>query len=517
MKYIFLGGAGEVGGSSLLISAADRCILIDCGIRVNQQGSDALPDLAMLKETAPMLDAIFLSHAHADHVGALPLVHQDFPHAPIYATLPTQQLSSVMLNDAVRVQENTHGETFFTRETVEATLGQIQILKINKWRDLWDGWQVKLIRSGHILGAVSILLETPEGSFFYTGDVSAFRQRTIDGLDDVNAIEPDYMWCEATYGTGNHPSRTSEEMKLAKSVEAVVKNGGSVLIPSFALGRAQEILLILKDAMRSGTIEPFPVLADGLVRNICGVYESLKPHLSQKLQQWLHNSQQPMFFTDTLRTVKHGEREAVLKDQTPKCIIASSGMLTGGASVEYAKALAPGADNAIFLSGYQDAESPGRRLQTLQQGDDLQFADGSAVEVKCAVDRFHLSAHSDQGQLVSLVKQVNPRAVALAHGEIDAIHALRDKLYKKYPVIYAVNGKIFNGSANPEWLPPAAKATMTKNGKLEIGGEFTDAGITFDEETLRSQRWQEFCQGSHKMRLEGNRLIISKQPTQIEK
>ena len=512
MKYMFLGGAGEVGGSSLLISAADRYILIDCGIRVNQQGTDALPDLALLKETAPMLDAIFLSHAHADHVGALPLAHQDFPQAPIYATLPTQRLSSVMLNDAVRVQQHTHGETIFTQEAVAATLGQIQILKINKWKDLWNGWRVKFIRSGHILGAVAILLDTPEGRFFYSGDVSAFRQRTIDGLDDVSGIEPDYMWSEATYGTSNHPSRTSEEMKLAKSVEAVVKNGGSVLIPSFALGRAQEILLILKDAMRSGTIKPFPVLADGLVRNICGVYESLKPHLSQKLQQWLHNSQQPMFFTDTLSTVKYGERDAVLKDNTPKCVIASSGMLTGGASVEYAKAFAPGANNAIFLSGYQDAESPGRRLQTLQQGDDLLFADGSAVKVQCKVDRFHLSAHSDQGQLVNFVKQVNPKAVALAHGEIDAIHALRDKLYKKFPVIYAVNGKIFDGSSNPEWLPPAAKVAMEKNGKLEITGEFTDFGITLDPETLQSQRWQAFCQGNHKMRLEGNRLIISKLP-----
>ena len=511
MKYVFLGGAGEVGGSCLLISAADRYILIDCGIRVNQKGTDALPDFAMLKETAPMLDAIFLSHAHADHVGTLPLAHIAFPQAPIYTTLPTQKLSSVMLNDAVRVLHS-QGETVFTQEAVEATLGQMQILKISKWKDLWDGWKVKFIRSGHILGAVSILLDTPEGRFFYSGDVSAFRQRTIDGLDDVSGLEPDYMFCESTYGTGNHPSRTSEEMKLAKSVEAVVKNGGSVLIPSFALGRAQEILLILKDAMRSGTIKPFPVFADGLVRTICGVYESLKPHLSKKLQQWLHNSQQNMFFTDTLRTVKYNERESVLKDKTPKCIIASSGMLTGGASVEYAKALAPSAENAIFLSGYQDAESPGRRLQNLQQGDDLQFADGSAVEVKCAVDRFHLSAHSDQGQLVKLIKEVNPKAVALVHGEREAIQALRDKLYKKYPVIYAVNGKIVDGSSNPEWMSPAAKTAMTKNGKLQINGEFSDAGIIFDAETLQSQRWQAFRQGNHKMRFDGNRLIISKLP-----
>lgn len=516
MKFIFLGGAGEVGASCLLISVADRNILIDCGVRVNQNGKAALPDLETLQASVPTLDAIFVSHAHADHVGTLPLAHQRFPDAPIYATLPTRQLSTVMLSDAVRVM-NAQDEQLFTQQAVEKTLAAIKTLQINQWIELWQGWRVKLIASGHILGAVCIVLETPEETLLFSGDVSNFNQRTIEGIGEVSGIQPDFMWCEATYGDGNHPARANEEMKLTEAVSDVVKTGGIVLIPSFALGRAQEIILILKDAMRSGRIEPFPVLVDGLVSAICAVYESLPEYLSPKVRNWIENSRQSVFFSDTVRTVRYGEREALLKDTTPKCIIASSGMLTGGASVEYAKALASGRDNAIFLSGYQDAESPGRRLQALQQGDELTFADGASVTVKCRVQRFHLSAHSDQGQLISMIKQASPKAIALMHGEREAIQALRSKLYKQFPVIYPVNGTIQDGTDFPHWLPPAVKTRMEKNSKIEIKGEFTDSGIKLDEETLQSQRWLEFCQGTHLWRLEGNRLIVSKHPAQISK
>ena len=517
MKYMFLGGAGEVGASCLLILAADRNILIDCGMRVNQRGSDALPDLALLKETAPMLDAIFLSHAHADHVGALPLAHQDFPQAPIYATLPTQRLSSVMLNDAVRVQQHTQGETIFTQEAVAATLGQIQILKINKWKDLWNGWRVKFIRSGHILGAVSILLDTPEGRFFYSGDVSAFRQRTIDGLDDVSGIEPDYMWSEATYGDGNHPSRTSEEQKLAFAVAEVINNGGSVLIPSFALGRAQEIILILKQAMETKVIPTFPVIVDGLVTAICKGYENginTWEGIGKQLRKWGVNSLKEggsIFFSKSVKAVHLGKREEVLKDKNPKCIIASSGMLTGGASVDYAKELAPGANNAIFLSGYQDAESPGRRLQELQQGDQLTFADGSTVEVKCNVQRFHLSAHSDQQQIVSMIKRANPKAIALVHGEDTAMQALREKLYKQYIVTCPKNSQLIDSTEKPEWIPSETLAKIDAKVDVPVNIHVnTDGSIQVNPEDAKSDRYQTFADGKHVARIKGNRLIITK-------
>ena len=197
MKYVFLGGAGEVGGSCMLLSVAGRYILFDCGIRVNRAGSEALPDLELLKESAPMLDAIIVSHAHADHIGALPLAHAMFPNAPIYATSPTQKLSAVMLNNAVNVMESAPEGTYFTQEAVETTIARMRTLPMGEWTDLWDGWRVLFIRSGHILGAVSICLQTPEGTFLYSGDVSTFKQKTIDGLDDISSLPAvDFMVCE---------------------------------------------------------------------------------------------------------------------------------------------------------------------------------------------------------------------------------------------------------------------------------------------------------------------------------
>lgn len=511
MEYVFLGGAGEVGGSCMLLSVAGRYLLFDCGIRVNRTGVESLPDLELLKESAPTLDAIFVSHAHADHIGALPLAHAAYPQAPIYATLPTQRLSAVMLNNAVNVMSSEGQETFFTKEAVETTIGRIQTLQIGTWIDLWEGWRVLFIRSGHILGAVCICLQTPEGTFFFSGDVSTFRQKTIDGLANITELPvPDFMVCESTYGDGIHPSRTVEEKKLAKAVAEVIKDGGNVLIPSFALGRAQEIVLILKQAMISKLIPMFPVVTDGLVNSICSVYASMPEMLSSKIQNFITNSQQPLFFSDYIRAARMGEQEAILKDATPKCIIASSGMLTGGASVTYAKGLCGDPKNAIFLSGYQDAESPGRRLQELKPKDMLAFPDGVSMEVKCRVERFHLSAHSDQVQLVSVIKQINPKSVALVHGETTAIKALREKLLKQYPVIVPYNRQLCSVTDNPEWLPPAVRAKMNTKEVLDVDVQIINSSLHLAGDALQSERWKAFANGEHIATLKGNRLIVRK-------
>ena len=511
MKYVFLGGAGEVGGSCMLLSAGDRHVLFDCGIRVNRTGAEALPDLELLKGSVPVLDAIFVSHAHADHIGALPLVHGLYPETPIYSTRATQMLSGVMLNNAVRLMESELQESYFTQEAVDVTLGCMQISQMGEWIDLWEGWRFQFIRSGHILGAVCIYLETPEGNVFYSGDVSTFNQKTIDGLADVSKFpSPDFMVCEATYGGSIHPSRSVEETKLAKSVAEVVGSGGSVLIPSFALGRAQEIILILKHAMISKVIPFFPVITDGLVNAICSVYASMSEELGQKVQNFINNSQGDLFFSDYIRAALRGEHEAILQDTTPKCIIASSGMLTGGASVFYARGMCGNEKNAIFLSGYQDEESPGRRLQELASGDMLDFPDGSSAAVKCRVERFHLSAHSDQTQLVSFIRTLNPKVLSLVHGEGEAIQGLRDKLYSRYPITCPRNKEFIEVTDHPEWVSSSQIEKIRSKSVVDVDIQITESGIELDAETLRSERWQAFIEGEHTATIKGNRLIIRK-------
>ena len=372
-----------------------------------------------------------------------------------------------------------------------------------------------MARSGHILGAVSIYLKTPEGRFLYTGDVSAFNQRTVDGHADMSGTNPDFMWCEATYGDKEHPSRSTEERNLVNEVAAVIENGGTVLIPSFALGRAQEIILILKNAMANQIIPKFPVYIDGLVNEICQLYSrhALIPGLAGKylrncgaeaLRKQSKKKYEHIFYSKSIRPVHRGMRASILKDTTPKCIIASSGMLNGGASVEYAKALASGAKNAIFLSGYQDAESPGRRLQELQEGDELTFADNDVVEVNCQVKRFYLSAHSDRSQLIKMIRQASPKALALVHGEETAIHSLREKLKEDFSVTAPINELPENDTANPEWeryMKPTAFGIKTReDGMIEVDLKSKE----------HKKQWSSFVKNSeHSAVLQGDHLIIT--------
>ena len=251
--------------------------------------------------------------------------------------------------------------------------------------------------------------------------------------------------------------------------------------------------------MISKNIPVFPVVTDGLVNSICSVYETLTPYLGTKLQKHLENSRQPLFYYRNFRQARMGEQEAICKDETPKCIIASSGMLTGGASVAYAKGLAANEKNAIFLSGYQDAESPGRRLQELSQGDTLTFADGTNVAVNCQVERFKLSAHSDQGQLLSVIKQVNPKALALVHGEEYALSALREKVDKDYSV---------SCPENRQMIDVTSETTEIIMDAIEV--QITDTGIILNGDMIGSDRWKDFANGHHKATLQEDQLIIQK-------
>ena len=183
-------------------------------------------------------------------------------------------------------------------------------------------------------------------------------------------------------------------------------------------------------------------------------------------------------------------------------------MLTGGTSVAYAKGLAANEKNAIFLSGYQDAESPGRRLQELTQGDTLTFADGTSVVVSCQVDRFKLSAHSDQGQLLSVIKQVNPKALALVHGEQNALSALREKVKKDYSVSCPVNGQANKGIEKPESVYTETPEQLDAKSEVEV--QITDTGVVVDKDVIQSKQWKEFAKGKHTATLKDEQLIIQK-------
>ena len=383
MQFTAFGGAAEVGASCMLLQIAGKNILMDAGIRVNRRGDESLPDLQKLESiVGDQLDLVLVSHAHMDHTGALPLIRERYPLAHIYCTAPTKRIAEILLMDTVKImamQEEEESETpLYGRELVEQTLWALEARPFGEWFEPLEGIEVYFHPAGHIMGAACILLKTSEGKVVYTGDIATAAQRTVAGMMPIDFFKPDVLITEATYGDSNHAARKTEEQRLAQAVAEIVESGGSVLVPSFALGRAQEIILILKSSMLSGLIPKFPVFADGMVRAICDAYGDLVEYLPDKLQNFVRNSQQGIFWSRRRKNIPevsklYPSKRLSMLTGPPKCIISSSGMLSGGPSVFYAETLAPDEKNAIFLTGYQDEESPGRRLQELKQGDVLRL------------------------------------------------------------------------------------------------------------------------------------------------
>ncbi len=421
MKITFLGGADEVGASSTLIEMGGKRILVDAGIRPSPKArwglaGDQLPDLSQL-DVWDRLDAILVTHAHTDHTGALELVVSRFPDAPVYATAPTVALTRVLHQDARRIMQtrlDEEGELpLFDDVAVQRLMAAFSEVPFNARLPLGEGLAVTFFPAGHIAGAAMLGLESDEGRLLVSGDLSISPQRTVDGARPP-AFRPDVLLIESTYGGRLHANRAVQERKLVETVGRVTAEGGKVLIPAFALGRAQEILLILGEAQRRGDLPATPVWADGMVRAICQVYTSFVEILPLPLQE-----RGAAFFDGHIHAVQSNEqRNALVWGADPAVIVASSGMLAGGPSLSYARALAGKPQHAILLTGYQDEESPGRRLQEVaERGTGSIRLGKDKVDVQCHLGTYSLSAHADEGQLISLVETLDPAHVLLVHGD----------------------------------------------------------------------------------------------------
>ncbi len=447
MYFTALGGADEIGASCYLLEVMGRRILIDCGFRPDEVGQAALPDLDAL----PPPDLAFVTHAHLDHSGALPLLHQRFPDLPILVTPGTHALLGILLTDSVRVMgyNRYRAEPLYGMDSVKSLMRGLTRQEAELWFHPFPDVAACIVPAGHILGAAMVLLDTPEGRIVVSGDVSVANQHTVRGAR-VPDLTADLLVLESTYGARRHPDRTEEEQALARKIGEVIVGGGVALVPSFAVGRAQEIILILRAMQRAGAIPEFPIYVDGMVRSVCNVYRHRWPDLSSELGALVDSGMQP-FQDKWVRPVKARWRHQIPRPDEPSCIVSSSGMLTGGPSVSYARRILDQPRNAIIFPGYTDEESPGRRLQELEPGDELKL-EGQTVDVRAQVERVSLSAHADQPQLMQLVDHFRPRSVILVHGEPEAQNALGEELDAKCRVYTPTLGERIEPLPSPRWL-----------------------------------------------------------------
>ncbi len=439
MNITFLGGGDEIGASCAIVEIGENRVLVDCGMRMS--GDDRLPDLAAISNSSKFkhLDAVILTHAHMDHSGALPVLHQHFPNVPIYSTASTQGLVEVLLRDSVKVMRNrSEAENelpLYAKGSVDSLIDNLIPVSFGAPTTLgYSKLQATWFPAGHILGAASVGIEGVEHGrivkVLFSGDISVGEQLTVSGMLAPKDFRPDVLVIESTYGDRLHSPRELEERRLLEMVAGIIEGKGKLLIPAFAVGRAQEIILMLLKEFRAKRLKKFPVYIDGMVRAVCGVYSNFPAHQTKFTRQLIEKFGNPFFnVVDEIRPVSAPkEREQILAGE-PCCIIASSGMMTGGASLFYAPHIAADERNGIAITGYQDEESPGRALLNLADGESKELnIGGRIIEVKSKVAKYGLSAHADANEIAGLIEQINPRQIVLVHGEGQSRPALSETL-----------------------------------------------------------------------------------------
>lgn len=439
MKITFLGGADEVGASCALVEMAGKQLLVDVGIRISPRSSrgiqnSQLPDLQPITAIGGP-DFVLVTHAHTDHTGALPLVMEQYPHAPVLATEATQTLTRVLQLDAQRIMKTRQDEEgelpLFDAISVQRLLDAFQTVEFNKSVKLAKNLQVTYYTAGHIAGAAVVVLESDEGVLVFSGDISKSAQRTVKSVA-VPPVKADALILESTYGGRLHANRVGEEKRLIQTLRTVTNRGGKVLIPAFALGRAQEVIQIL--LAHADQLE-VPVYVDGMVRAVCDAYQGFGDILPKSAARTAR--QRHLFFREHIKPIRSSQqRQDVARSAAPLVVVASSGMLTGGASVFYARHFAPAEENSILMTGYQDEEAPGRFLQRLmserQRGESpmLKLGDAS-VKVRCQIDTYSLSAHADESELLSFAEALNADDIMLVHGDAAARHSLATALRQR--------------------------------------------------------------------------------------
>lgn len=487
MQITFLGGADEVGASCILLKIAGKTLLIDAGIRISPRSNrgidnSQLPDLQPISQLGGP-DFVLVTHAHTDHTGALPLILEQYRYVPVIATAATQSLTRVLQHDAQRImksRQEAEGELpLFDEIAVQRLLDAFETIEFNRTRKLAEDLQVTYYTAGHIAGAALLAVESGEGTLVVSGDVSKSAQRTVKSLE-LPSIKADALILESTYGGRLHANRVAEEKRLVDTLRRVTERGGKVLIPAFALGRAQELIQII---LARGDALGAPVYVDGMVRAVCDAYATFRDILPSSTLRTARDDH--LFFRGPVRPIRSSrERLDVAQRDQPLIVVSSSGMLTGGASVVYARHFAADERNAILLTGYQDEESPGRFLQRIMQDRQsgqtplLKLGD-AAVKVRCEIDTYALSAHADEMELVSFAEALGAQDTMLVHGDAAARHSLATALRQRGRSVTTPSigqSKVLTYKARPWAL-----------GKLSAGSEAGDVDLPRLWESLKGR------------------------------
>lgn len=427
----FLGAAGTVTGSKYLITAYNKKILVDCGLF---QGLKKLRSLNW-EEFAinPLkIDVVLLTHGHLDHVGYLPkLVRHGFK-SPILGTAPTLQITKIILEDSAKIQEeeaeranrfkySKHkiAKPLYTLEDAQAIQKYFKPQKLNEWIVIADNISVRFRYNGHIIGATFIELKIGKKTLVFSGDIG--RENDVLLYPPEKPEQADYLFIESTYGNRLHVK--NPEQQLTEIILNAVNKNGTIIIPSFAVERAQALMYILWKLKKEKAIPNIPIYMDSpMGKNVLDVFQMNTEWHKLPINECIKMCKDITVVKTIQDTLK------LTKDKSLKIIIAGGGMRTGGRVLTYFQNFLSDTKATILLVGYQAEGTRGRQL--LEGALEIKLY-GKYYSVKSTIENIQgLSAHADQRELLNWVKKIKrkPKKVFIVHGESTAADAFRVKL-----------------------------------------------------------------------------------------
>jgi KH/beta-lactamase-domain protein len=442
IRMTSLGGFREVGRSATLLSTRESKILIDCGVDVSSSDNGApyfnVPEAQNLES----LDCVVITHAHLDHCGLLPALFKYGYEGPVYCTAPTRDLMSLLQLDYIKVSFGEGRKSPYESSHVRDVVLHTIPLKYGETTDVAPDIRLTFQNAGHILGSAVSHFHIGDGLYniAFSGDMKFERTWLFNAT--VNKFPRlETLVIESTYG-GHHdiqPSRVEAANQLRSVIDQTITRGGKILIPVFAVGRSQEVMLVIEELMRTGKLSTVPVYLDGMIWEATAIHTAYPEYLNSQLRTQIFQMGQNPFLSEIFKRVDSADmRERICNDPDPSIVLATGGMMNGGPVLEYLKTWADNPKNTLVFVGYQAEGTLGRKIQ--KGYSELSLTDrGRQLNLPFKMDNETVdgfSGHSDRRQLINYVSTLEPKPerIIVCHGEEHKCSDLASALYKKFNI-----------------------------------------------------------------------------------
>ena len=445
MRIINLNPDTDIGASAWFVDLEGHRLLMDAGMHPKREGRAGLPPFKFIQKEE--VDALAISHCHHDHVGALPVALRYFPKAHVLMTELSYFIVERVLHNSVNVMTRQRDELgikeypLYTHDELDDLAPRFQGFRYNREVE-WAAFQktraglssptLEFFDAGHTLGSAGIMVRGKQETLFYTGDV-CFHDQTLLRAARFEDVKADVLVMETT--RGNRPvaegiTRANEVERFTAALRDALKHKGCVLIPSFALGRTQEILALLALLMRAGKLRPQPIYIGGLGRVFTEIYD-LEAHRT-------HRQHSNLQLREALNLVVLDQGQAEkMKLSGGRLFVLTSGMMSENTAAHNLAVRMIGDERqSIFFVGYADPDTPGGRLKAARLGETFVFSPGAGqVTRHCDVQDFDLTAHANRDDLLDFVGRVSPRAILLGHGGEDSREWFEEQIRARHPKI----------------------------------------------------------------------------------